>query len=136
MVHDQILFYLEKHNTSFKCQFGSRKGYSVKYTILATIENLKRAIDENRISCGIFLDFSKAFDTINHNILLAKRNKYGIRGLPLEWLSSYVKEKRQYVKIGNNGSTQKTYQTAQTNYCSDFLQMTPTYSTLLVVLKI
>ena len=108
MIYDQLLFYLEKHNILFNYQFGFRKGYSTEYAILETIENLKTAIDENRITCGIFLDFSKAFDTINHNILLAKMNKYGIRGLPLEWFSSYLKERKQYVKIGNNESSKKT----------------------------
>ena len=107
MIYDQLLFYLEKHNILFNYQFGFRKGYSTEYAIPETIENLKTAIDENRITCGIFLDFSKAFDTINH-ILLAKMNKYGIRGLPLEWFSSYLKERKQYVKIGNNESSKKT----------------------------
>ena len=108
MEYDQLLFYVEKHNILFNYQFGFRKGYSTEYAILETIENLKTAIDENRITCGIFLDFSKAFDTINHNILLAKMNKYGIRGLPLEWFLRYLKERKQYGKIGNNESSQKT----------------------------
>ena len=101
--------YLEQHDILFNHQFGFRKGHSTEYAVLETIENLKTAIDENKITCGIFLDFSKAFDTINHDIHLAKMNKYDILGLPLQWFSSYfIKERKQYVKIGNSESNRKT----------------------------
>ena len=75
---------------------------------METIENLKTAVDENKVTCGIFLDFSKAFDTINHDILLAKMYKYGIRGLPHRWFASYLNERQQYVKIGNCESSKST----------------------------
>ena len=51
-------------------------------------DNLKASIDNNRISCGLFLDFSKAFDTVNHQLLLAKLYKYGVRGRPHDWFTS------------------------------------------------
>ena len=70
--------FLEKECLLFNFQFGFRKRYSTEYAILETLENLKSAIDDQKITCGIFLDFSKAFDTINHNILLTKLHKYGI----------------------------------------------------------
>ena len=64
------------------------------YAILETVEKLKSAIDDQKITCGIFLDFSKAFDTINHHILLEKLYKYGIRGLPHAWFSSYTTNRK------------------------------------------
>ena len=110
LVYDQLVSYLEKECLLFNFQFGFRKGYFTEYTTLETVEKLKSAVDDQKISCGIFLDFSKAFDTINHHILLAKLYKYGIRGLPHAWFSSYiyVTTRKQYVKIGNTESRLKT----------------------------
>ena len=108
LVYNQLMFYPEKQCLLFNYQFGFHKGYSTEYAILETLENVKSAIDENKITCGIFLDFLKAFDRINHHILLENLNKYGIRGLPHEWFSSYVTERKQYVKIGNAESSLKT----------------------------
>ena len=80
LVYDQLMSYLEKECLLYNFQFGFRKGYSTEYAILETVEKLKSAVDDQKVTCGIFLDFSKAFDTINHHILLEKLYKYGIRG--------------------------------------------------------
>ena len=62
----------------------------------------KWSIDRREFAVGIFLDLSKAFDTVNHNILLDKLNYYGIRGLSLDWFKSYLSNRFQYVEF--NGS--------------------------------
>ena len=108
LIYDQLIFFLEKHGLLYDYQFGFRKGHSTEHAILETLENLKTAIDDNKVTCGIFLDFSKAFDTINHSILLSKMEKYGIRGLPHAWFSSYITNRKQYVKIGKAESGLKT----------------------------
>ena len=100
--------YLEKECLLFNFQFGFRKGYSTEYAILETVEKLKPAVDDHKITCGIFLDFSNAFDTINHHILLEKFCKYGIQGLPHAWFSSYITNRKQYVKVGNTESSLET----------------------------
>ena len=94
--------FLEKECLLFNFQFGFRKVYYTEYAILETLENLKSAIDDQKTTC------SKAFDTINHNILLAKLHKYGIRRLPHAWFSSYINNRTQYVKVGNAESSLKT----------------------------
>ena len=68
-------------------------------------DNLKASIDSNFVSCGLFLDFSKAFDTVNHQILLDKLYKYGVRGRPHDWFVSYLQDRKQFVQIGNEKST-------------------------------
>ena len=47
-------------------------------------------LHKDEFACGVFLDFQKAFDTVNHNILIAKLNHYGIRGITLDWFQSYL----------------------------------------------
>ena len=59
----------------------------------------QKAIDDRNYSCGIFLDFSKAFDTINHNILIRKLQHYGVRGLALDWFISYLSNRNQVVTV-------------------------------------
>ena len=77
---------LEKHNILNKYQFGFRKGHSTEQAILEITENMKTFIDDGLITCAVFIDFSKAFDTVNHKILSAKLSKYGIHSL--EWFNS------------------------------------------------
>ena len=60
------------------------------------------------VTCVLFLDFSKAFDTINHDILLSKLYRHGIRGNPLRWFENYLYNRNQDVKIGDTISTRKT----------------------------
>ena len=53
-------------------------------------ETIRKAIDDNEFACGVFLDFKKAFDTVNHGILLQKLEHYGVRGYVLKWFTSYL----------------------------------------------
>jgi len=82
LIYDQLISFLEKQNILFEYQFGFRKGHSTEHAILETIDSLKTALDQNMLTCGIFIDFSKAFDTINHRVLLDKMFKYGVHGTP------------------------------------------------------
>jgi len=82
---NQLYNFLEKHNILYQYQFGFRKGYSTEQAILEITDTLRKALDKKLVTCGLFLDFSKAFDTVNHGILLTKLYHYGVRGTPLNW---------------------------------------------------
>ena len=104
LIYNQQPSFVEKQNILYQFQFGFRKGCSTEQAILEITGNFKSALDNKLYTCGIFLDFTKAFDTVNHHILLKKIEKYGIRGLPLQWFSSYLNNRAQFVQIGNDKS--------------------------------
>ena len=100
IVYNQMILFLEKHKILFPYQFGFRKGYSTEQAILEMTDSVKTAIDQKQLTCGVFLDFSKAFDTVNHQILLSKLDKYGFRGIPHSWFTDYLTNCKQFVKVG------------------------------------
>ena len=108
LIYNQLYLFLEKNDILCKYQFGFRKGYSTEQSILEITDSLNSAIDNKQITCGLFLDFSKAFDTVNHNILLSKLHTYGIRGIPLKWFTSYLHNRTQLVKIDEFESSMET----------------------------
>ena len=73
-------------------------------TSMLTTDKIQRAIENKLYSSGIFLDLSKAFNTVNHSILLAKLEHYGIRGLPNEWFRSYLTNRQQFISVNNSDS--------------------------------
>jgi len=89
-MHTRLYTFLELNGTLYNNQFGFRKNHSTTHAILEVVDKLSEAIDKRNISIGVFLDLSKAFDTIKHDILLNKLNHYGIRGTALEWFRSYL----------------------------------------------
>jgi len=66
--------------------------------VIDMVDKISSAMDSNQFSIGVFVDLSKAFDTLNHKILLAKLNHYGIRGIALDWFKSYLSNRYQYVE--------------------------------------
>ena len=68
------------------------KNRSTGHAILELTDKISKAIDEGKYTVGIFLDLSKAFDTVNHEILIKKLQQYGIRGIGLQWFINYLQE--------------------------------------------
>ena len=108
LIYNQLNNFLEKNNISYQYQFGFRKGYSTEQAILEITDSLKKALDKKMVTCGLFLDFSKAFDTVNHDILLSKLYHYVVRGTPFNWFKSYLHNRTQFVEIGNTKSSYET----------------------------
>ena len=92
----------------FKYQFGFRKGYFTEQVNLEITDSLKKAMDKKLVTCSLFLDFSKALDTINHDILLSKLHRFGLRGNPLRWFENYLYNRNLFVKIGDAISSSQT----------------------------
>ena len=104
-VNKQLMSYLEKYKIIDNYQYGFRKTFSTKLALVDIIYDLLDEIDNGNIVLGVFLDFAKAFDTINHNILLSKLSSYGICGIPLNWFTNYLQNRKQYVRIGGCASS-------------------------------
>ena len=78
---------------------------------MSTVENIQTLLDDGKYSAGVFVDLKKAFDTVDHNILLKKLDYYGVRGIANEWLASYLKNRKQFVSIGGHISSTQVIQT-------------------------
>ena len=105
LMHKRLYSYLESHNMLFHNQFGFRKGNSTVHALIQITEQIKHSVENGKLGCGIFIDLRKAFDTVNHNILLQKLEHYGIRGSPLDWFRSYLTDRRQYVFFNGYSSS-------------------------------
>ena len=91
--------FLEDFNCIYELQFGFRAKHSRNNALIDITENVKSALDNKIHACGIFVDLQKAFDTVNHKILLDKLSHYGITGIENDLFSSYLSNRTQYVSI-------------------------------------
>ena len=81
-----------------------RKNHSTIHVLISLTEHIRDSLDQNKIACGIFIDLQKAFDRVDHNILLDKLAHYGIRGIANDWFRSYLSNRQQYVSINGHDS--------------------------------
>ena len=100
-LHARLTKYIEDHNLLYKYQFGFRKNHSTEHALIEIVDQIRFSIDKNQLTCGIFIDLSKAFDTVDHDILLGKLEHYGIRGNALNLFKSYLSTRKQYTVIEN-----------------------------------
>jgi len=76
--------------------------------LISLRETIKHSLDNRRHGCGIFLDLQKAFDTVNHDILIMKLEHSGIRGIASDWFKSYLSDRKQYVSVNGSNSSQRS----------------------------
>ena len=107
IMHKRIYAFLEKYQILYELQFGFRTGFSTTHALIHMTEAIRSALDSGSVTCGIFVDFQKAFDTVNHDILLKKLEHYGFRGVINNWFRSYLTDRKQKVVINGFESESK-----------------------------
>ena len=104
LVYKRLYSFLDKHNLIYSYQFGFRKHHSTSMALLEVIDSCYKNLDVNNKVLGIFFDLQKAFDTVNHKILLHKLYHYGIRGSMYNWLQNYLSGRQQFTVVNGISS--------------------------------
>ena len=106
VMYNRLIEFIEKFEILYCYQFGFRKNNSTNFALIHLTNKIATAIDQNKITAGVFVDLSKAFDTLNHQILFSKLERYGIRGVVLQWIKSYFENREQFVQHDVSSSKQ------------------------------
>ena len=105
LVYKRLLSFLIINNILNQNQFGFRKNHSTDFAIIQLLDKITDLLAKKEQIIAVYMDLSKAFDTIDHKTLLHKLNNYGIRGIALSWLKSYLSDRQQFVCIDGHNSS-------------------------------
>ena len=103
-MYNRLESYLENNNIIYDHQFGFRKSFSTEHALMSITEQFKSNFASKSYSCGIFVDLEKAFDTVNHQILISKLKYYGLSETSLKWFTSYLSNRLQKVFLNGEVS--------------------------------
>ena len=107
-VYSRILKHLQENNILHDHQYGFRKKHSTEHALLQLTNIISSAMDQKKFALGVFLDLTKAFDTVNHSILIAKLNRYGVEDIALNWFKNYLLNRQQYVTFNGHSSAKSS----------------------------
>ena len=105
VVFNQLYSYFDENGLFYRSQYGFRKGHSTQFACVEFVDKMLQELDKKKIPITIFIDLSKAFDTLNHDIMLHKLSHYGVCGNTLQWFGSYLSNRKQYVDFESSNST-------------------------------
>ena len=97
LMNNRLIQFINDNNLLYNFQFGFQKGKSTHMALIILLDKISEALDKGEYVIGVFLDFSKVFDTVNHSILLKKLELYGICDTSLKWFQDYLANRIQYV---------------------------------------
>ena len=95
-MRNRLYYHLQLHRLIYKYQFGFRHNHSTTLAVIDVIDNIYERLDNGEKVIGLYFDLQKAFDTVNHEILLYKLEKLGVRGIVHDWFKNYLTDRYQY----------------------------------------
>ena len=107
-MYNRLYNYLNENEILNDKQFGFQAGHSTEHAILKLIDQVSNALGNNSFVLGVSIDLSKAFDTVDHKILLERLSMYGVEGNNLKWFYSYLSNRKQYVEFQNDNKKENT----------------------------
>ena len=99
IIYNIVYTYLQKNKILYCKQFGFQAGHFTDHAIIQLLNQIYENFEENKYTLGVFIDLSKAFDTVDHKRLLSKLEIHGINGNMLKWFESYLTNRKQYIQI-------------------------------------
>ena len=96
--------FIDKNKILSTSQYGFRTNMFTSRALIDLVEEISTSLDKKKYTLGVFIDFKKAFDTVNHSVLIEKLNHYGVRGVAENWIKSYLSGRNQFVKLGECSS--------------------------------
>ena len=105
IMYKRLYKYLQENKILYCKQFGFQAGHSTDHAIIQLVDQIYENFEENKYTLGVFIDLSKAFDTVDHKILLSKLETYGVKRNLLKWFENHLTNRKQYVQININEKT-------------------------------
>ena len=106
IIYNRLYSFFSENNVLHKKQFGFQKQHSTDHAIVYLVNQILKSFENKCYTLGVFIDLKKAFDTVDHNILLKKLFHYGVKGNTLKLLQSYLHKRKQHIAYKNSSKTE------------------------------
>ena len=106
IMYNRLYQYLTENKILYPKQFGFQTGHSTEHAIVQLVDQTLESFEYNKYTLGVFIDLSKAFDTVDHSILLKKLELYGVTDRNYSWFKNYLSNRKQFIQINNEENTE------------------------------